>query len=86
MELVCNKCGSCDVSVRELWKDHSIEFSKVNGVFDFDNGNMEVGNPYKVEGFCITCKNQWSIGTLSCIGEFIEKHTETTLEQLKQTK
>lgn len=55
----CPKCKSRDIWVNEMWKDHSITWMCVDGNFISD-GNMEPGNPYKVEGGCSKCLHKWT--------------------------
>jgi hypothetical protein len=52
----CPKCNSQKVEVVELWKSHSVAW----GPGDADNeGNLDPGDPYRVEGKCQGCGHKW---------------------------
>lgn len=61
------KCGSTDLYLTEIWKGHSIEFDQDGGQFDANNTVQEMGDPYKVEAKCKTCKRHWTLRGISQI-------------------
>lgn len=52
----CPKCKSQDVVIVELWKNHGIVWFYGDG---FDDGILDAGEPYKVEGSCRNCSHKW---------------------------
>lgn len=60
-KMKCPKCGSRELWLKELWKDHAIDWEVENGKFDRDEGYQSEGSPYKLEGDCKKCKHKWRI-------------------------
>lgn len=56
---MCHKCGSRDLILVEIWEGHTIEWQQINGEFDKNDGTLEAGDPYKVEGQCKKCGHAW---------------------------
>ena len=67
----CPKCRSNNICFVELWKDHAIYFNVEDGNVDLNNGILEPGNPYKVEGHCNECKHIWTFRGASQIHEAV---------------
>ncbi len=59
-QCVCPKCKSTNLTLTELWKNHSIQFQYRNGKV-IGEGNLEPGYPYKVEAFCNECNHEWRL-------------------------
>jgi hypothetical protein len=67
----CPKCHSQNVEVDELWKNHSISWMPGDKQ---NEGNLEPGNPFKVEGFCWDCKHNWTFkGIIQIKPEWFEE-------------
>ena len=60
-KLICPKCKSKDLYIREIWHGHLIEWKQTNGIFDINDGNSDVGNPAFVEATCIGCDHSWKV-------------------------
>ena len=56
----CPKCGSTDLQITEVWEGHTITWEQIDGKMDRNEGNMEVGDPYKVQGLC-NCGHRWTL-------------------------
>lgn len=56
----CPKCKSVDLYLIEVWKGHTIEFNQEGKMLD-RNGNVNPGDPYKVDGHCKKCNHRWTI-------------------------
>lgn len=54
-------CGSTYLNLIEVWEGSTITWEQNKGLFDRDEGNLEYGNPYKVEARCLKCDKQWTI-------------------------
>ncbi|MCT4321829.1 hypothetical protein [Elizabethkingia anophelis] len=65
MEPKCPKCNSKNVFLKEIWKNHAIEFELENG--KWIGKSMEPGYPYKVEGHCKDCSTNWTLRKLNQI-------------------
>lgn len=57
----CPKCQSNNLLLIEVWKDHEITWEQKDGIFDRRDGNIEPGDPYKVEAECRNCGHKWRI-------------------------
>lgn len=58
--IICPKCKSTNLTLTELWKNHSIQFQYKKGKIIRD-GTFEVGDPYKVEALCNQCSHEWRL-------------------------
>lgn len=56
----CPKCNSINLLLTEVWGEHTIEWEQLDGKIDRNNGVLEPGDPYKVEGRCKDCGNNWT--------------------------
>lgn len=65
---VCPKCKSSDLTLTELWKNHSVQFYYKNGEI-VGKGNLEPGDPYKVEAFCNDCSHEWRLKGITQISD-----------------
>lgn len=70
-QCVCPKCKSTDLTLTELWKNHSIQFQYRNGKIIY-KGNLEPGDPYKVEAFCNDCNHEWRLKKVTQITDVSE--------------
>lgn len=61
LKIKCPKCKSLDFEVTETWKGHSISWEANDGRIDPDDGNMEVGDAYRVDCVCNKCKHTWRV-------------------------
>lgn len=57
-KLRCRKCKSINLRLVEVWTDHTIVWHQVNGQFDRNDGNLDMGNPAWVEAHC-DCGHTW---------------------------
>lgn len=57
---ICPKCKSTELTLTELWKNHSVQFYYKDGNIS-GKGNLECGEPYKVEAFCNNCHHEWRL-------------------------
>lgn len=64
----CPKCKSVNLTLIELWRNNSIEWEQTDGKFNRRDGNIEPGDPYKVEAKC-ECGHRWSIRGALQIGD-----------------
>ena len=82
----CPKCGCKDMTLTELWRDHSIQFTLING--DLRGGIMEPGDAYRVEAECSKCHHEWKLKGIRHAGElrswegFIPLHEESRTSML----
>ena len=60
MSIKCPICESQNLLLTELWKDHYIEFSYMNG--KIKQLSMGEGNPYKVHAICKGCTHSFDTG------------------------
>ncbi len=67
----CPKCKSNNLDIIELWKNATISWDCRNGVIEINNGNLEPGNPHKVEGRCYDCGKHWTIRGVRQIDEIV---------------
>ena len=57
----CPKCKNTkELTLIEVWKGHTISWEVEDGKFDRNDGALEHGDAYKVEGKC-KCGHQWTI-------------------------
>lgn len=54
----CPKCKTQNVELIEVW-DATISWSPCEPYFN--NGNLNPGDPKKVEGHCLNCDHKWTI-------------------------
>jgi len=64
----CPKCKCKDLILKEVWNGHYITFDYNEGMI-VGKGNLEVGNPYKVEAFCNNCNHEWTLKGVTQIGD-----------------
>lgn len=57
----CPKCKSRNLSINECWKGHTVTWEQQDGKIDRNNGVLETGDPYKLEGHCRNCGHWWRI-------------------------
>jgi len=57
----CPKCKGTNLYLIEIWTNHSIEWEQENGIFNRNDGNMEMGNPDYLEAKCMPCNHQWKV-------------------------
>jgi len=74
----CPKCGSRNLTLLELWKNHDISWEQIGGKFDMKDGVLEMGDPYKMEAECSKCKHHWTIRGALQIGCIIKPLTPNT--------
>lgn len=68
----CPKCGNKNtLTLSEIWKGHTVSWNVIGGKFDRDDGNLEVGDPYKVQAQC-KCGHHWTIKKALQIDDIIE--------------
>ena len=65
---VCPRCRKADLTLTELWRGHSVQFSYKDGKI-VGKGNLEVGDPYKVEAFCNDCNHEWRLKRVTQISD-----------------
>lgn len=68
----CPKCGSVDLTLIEVWKGHEITWEQREGKFNMKEGNLEPGNPYKVECKCSDCSHHWTVRKAIQIGDILK--------------
>lgn len=68
---VCPSCKSNNLTLIELWKDHSVSWEQIDGVFDRQDGALEPGDPYRVEGECSDCGHSWMFRKITQIDGLI---------------
>jgi len=73
---VCPKCKSNNLMLEEIWKDSSITWEQINGIFDRNDGSLEHGYAYKVEAKCKACAHIWTFKKASQIDDIV-------IEQIK---
>ena len=57
----CPKCGNkSDFTLVEVWTDHTISWEVIDGKFDRNDGNLEMGDAYKVQSTCSKCGHAWT--------------------------
>lgn len=56
----CPKCKSNRILIEELWINHYIQWEVLEGKIDLDDGVLEPGDPYKVNGICRDCSHKWT--------------------------
>lgn len=67
----CPKCGSQNVELIEIWTA-TISWGPEEPYFN--QGNLNPGDPVKVEGHCINCKHRWKIrGVVQVQPDWFEK-------------
>lgn len=67
----CPKCkNKTNLTLIEIWKNHTISWIVENGSFNLNDGALEHGDPYKVEAKC-TCGYQWTIKNVTQIHQLI---------------
>lgn len=57
----CPKCGCFSLTLTEVWEGHTISWEQEDGTFDRNNGALEPGDAYKVEGKCKRCSHVWRL-------------------------
>lgn len=68
----CPKCKSNYLLLIEVWDGHEITWAQEDGKFDRYDGNLEAGDPYKVEAICKQCQHHWTIRKASQIDDIIK--------------
>jgi RNA polymerase subunit RPABC4/transcription elongation factor Spt4 len=69
---VCPKCESNDLYLTEIWCGHYIVFDQEEGIIEENNGSLEMGDPFKVEGLCKKCKHGWLFKDVHQIGYLLK--------------
>lgn len=68
----CPKCKNTkQLTLIEIWQDHTISWIVENGKFDRDDGALEMGDAYKVQAKC-TCGHMWTIRKALQIDDIIK--------------
>lgn len=68
----CPKCKNKEILLIEIWKGHEITWqANADGFFDRMDGNLESGDPFRVEARCSKCDHQWKVRNASQIGDAI---------------
>ena len=57
----CPKCKSTDLLLIEIWSGHTITWEQKQNVIDRNDGNLESGDPYKVQAICSQCSHSWKV-------------------------
>lgn len=70
-QCACPKCKGKQLTLVELWKNHSINFDYDSGKIIGD-GNLEVGAPYKVEANCNKCNHRWTLKGVKQITDIVQ--------------
>lgn len=72
----CPKCKSKNLTIREFWKNHVIEWTSETPL---DKGILEQGDPYKVELECEDCGHIWTARGMNQVSPemFASKKTST---------
>lgn len=78
-KIKCPKCKRNTLYLIEVWTAHTIEWEQIDGKFDPDDGNLEVGDPHHLEAKCIPCKHQWRVRGAGQIGSAIIDETPIIL-------
>ena len=65
----CPKCQSNTIFLIEVWENHTIQWEQIDGFFDKEDGNLEMGDAYKVEAECKICGHRWRIRKALQIGD-----------------
>jgi hypothetical protein len=59
------KCPKCknkkELTLIEVWEGHTISWEVEDGKFDRNDGSLEPGDAYKVQGKCNDCGHIWTI-------------------------
>lgn len=66
----CPKCKSINLELIEIWSAHTITWQQVEGKLNLKEGNLEAGDPYKVEASCM-CGHKWKIRKALQISDII---------------
>lgn len=67
----CPKCKSIDLELVEVWNGATVSWQQTNGQIDRAYGNLEPGDPCKVEGRCKKCQHEWTVRGASQISDVI---------------
>lgn len=68
----CPKCKSDDLIFMEVWEGHTITWECISGKFDREDGALEPGDPYRVDGKCKKCQHVWRIRKALQIDDIIK--------------
>lgn len=69
----CPKCGSKQLAVVEIWRNHTISFEQAeSGYIDRNEGVMGEGEAHKVEAECSQCGNAWVLRGVTQITDLPE--------------
>lgn len=58
MYIKCPKCRSNNVHIIEFWSGSTILWRHGDA---FQDGTLEPGDPYRVEGHCQRCNHRWKV-------------------------
>ncbi len=56
----CPKCKGKNLELIEVWEGHTITWQVEDGQINRNEGNIEPGDPWKVEGHCEDCDHRWT--------------------------
>ena len=70
-KIKCPKCKKSELVLSELWMNHSVRFIYDNGEIIVD-GNLEPGDPYRVEAFCENCGHSWKLRNVTQVTDIIK--------------
>jgi predicted nucleic-acid-binding Zn-ribbon protein len=76
----CPKCKSANINLIEVWSGATITWEVADGKFDRNYGNLESGDPYKVEAKCSNCGHQWRVRGAIQITDIIDVTTNQSKE------
>ena len=72
----CPKCKSQNVELIEIW-DAAISWLPDNPYFN--NGDLNPGDPIRVEGHCLDCEHKWRIRGIVQVRKEWFKNEKTNL-------
>lgn len=72
----CPKCKSNSLTVVEVWNGATITWEQSNGQIDRAYGNLEPGDPCKVEARCKKCEHKWTVRAATQISDVIDITTD----------
>jgi len=68
-KVFCPKCNCKDLYLIEIWQGHTIEWEQLNGKLDRNDGVLEHGSPYRLEGKCKNCQHTWKVKKATSIDD-----------------
>lgn len=77
----CPKCRSKNINIHEIWRGHTISWHIENGTVNRNEGYLEPGDPYKVEGECRDCDHRWTFRMAADIEDVLIKAKKDATER-----